>query len=120
MSARFTHGLCFLLGLALAAFKMGTSFFPYGEVMDVAAFGCVAVAVASFGPDRAWRWLPWLAAPAIVMAGAVLVRIGPDELRQGIGVHWIRTLALVPFATIAGGSAGAWIRGRRGRSDSRD
>ena len=94
-------GLILGLGLLLAPFKLLYSFFPLFNVLDLIVFAIAGLAVGRRGAHWALAAL-LVSVPSMALASYFLVRLGPDQLRHGIGVGWLISLAAMPAAALVG------------------
>jgi hypothetical protein len=99
------------LGLLLAPVKLLYSFFPFFNVVDLAAFGLLGAALAR----RSDRWALTailISLPSVILAAYFVTRLGLGQLRQGIGIGWLISLFAMPMAALLG----AYLRRPRASS----
>jgi hypothetical protein len=105
---------CLLIGLGAAFFRIVNSFFGHAYITDVMVFALLAGVICYIRPRGAWLSILLLVLPVYLLLARTLVRLGLDQLNQGIGTGWATSVVLVLPAAVVGGVIGAKIGQRNG------
>ncbi len=107
--------LALLVGVVGAALRFIYMFFPGSNFVDVLVFGGAGI-WAGYRRPRLW-WVRALAVtlPVMLWLTSTLARLGPSNLRRGIGVGHLLSAFLIPVSAFA---AAAFSARRRRRSEA--
>ena len=108
------HLAAFVTGLFLVPARILLMFFfPIFNLGDVLLFASAAALLAyCFGARPSWGWVASLFLPACLFLLLVLVAwVGVGNLRRGIGVGHVVSLALIPLSTLVGAHYGSRLAG---------
>lgn len=99
----------FITGLLLAPARfMLMFFFPIFNLGEMILFGAAAALVAYCFRVRPSWWVVLLFLPVCLFVLLIVVSwLGLSNLRQGIGVGHVVSLALIPLSTLAGAYYGS-------------
>jgi hypothetical protein len=93
-------------GIVLASVKAVYSLLPLFNVLDVIVFGGVGVLFGRWRRGAWWLRCVFLGVPAVALSLLFCARLGPSQLKLGVGVGWAVSAILVPVAVLAGAYVG--------------
>lgn len=90
------------LGVVGAMLRVGYSFLPGTNVVDLVVFLVLGHLAARLLPERRWTMAAAAALPALVLVAFVMVGISPGEVRSGVGLAWVLSAGLIPLGAFIG------------------
>jgi hypothetical protein len=102
------HAAAFITGLLLVPARHFLMFFPLFNLGEIMLFGGAAALLAYCFRVRPSWWVALLFLPVSLTVLLIVVSwLGVSNLRQGIGVGHVVSLALIPLSTLAGAHYGS-------------
>ncbi len=97
---------CLLVALALgvvgAMLRVGYSFLPGTNLVDLVVFMVLGHLAARLLPERRWTMAAGVALPALGLVAFVMTGISPGEVRSGVGLAWVLSAGLIPLGAFIG------------------
>lgn len=94
---------CVVAAFGAVIVRLVYFFFPGFNVMDVLVFGALASGFAYMRPRRWWLSTIILIVPVMLFVGSILINLGVDNLRSGVGTGHLLSAILIPLAAALGG-----------------
>ena len=91
-----------LVGVGAAVLRLVCLFFPLMNLVDVVVFGLAGYGVGRTNPTRRWASFLLVVLPALACIAVMLVILGTDKLRNGVGTGHLYGALLIPVAAGVG------------------